>query len=147
MIALGFLVILGAFFGYYFGSGKFYEQRQKDIAFKDATNCNLHLNSCKVSFDKEKEVVMDISNRPMESKKELIYQVRTVGFDDKDMLVSIVGVNMNMGLFEKKLIKNDNNFYEAHLALPSCINGLMKWKISVISKKEKLGANFIVDIE
>ena len=133
---------------YYFGSGKFYEQRQKDIIFKETSSlCDLHLNSCNVSFDEEKSISLNIENKPLFSNEELLYVVNASGFEDNELLLSIVGVKMNMGLFEQRLIKKQDGIYEGKLLLPACMSGLMKWKISVISQKDSLGANFIIDLK
>ena len=133
---------------YYFGSGRFYEQRQKDIVFKEMlSSCDLHTDSCSVDFDSNKSITLNIENKPLFSQKELLYLVKTEGFSDDKLLLSVVGVKMNMGLFEKKFVKNLDGVYEAKLFLPSCVSGLMKWKISIISPKEGIGANFIIDLE
>lgn len=142
------LVIIVAIIGiYYIGSGKIYKKTKEDIVFKDSLpTCDLHSSICKIEFDDQKRIGLNILNKPLSSNKELIYQVMTEGFDDNNLYISIVGVEMNMGLHEKKLIKN-NDVYEATISLPACKSGHMIWEVSVISNKEKIGARYILGVK
>lgn len=142
LIALVFGIVL-----YFFGTGEFYKARQYNIFFQDANlDCDLHKSACTVFFDKNKTIELKIDNQPLKPGKILKYIVKTTNINNDELLISIVGVNMNMGLFEYELAKKNENTYEANGILPNC-TGKMIWKISVIAKQQEIGANFILELE
>ncbi|MFV0481766.1 MAG: hypothetical protein ACK5LP_07250 [Campylobacteraceae bacterium] len=141
------ILIIGAIL-FFVGSGKFYDSKNSDIIFKDdITKCDLHVKSCEMVFEGDKTISLELGGKPLKAGKSLKYSIKTKGFSDKEFFVSVVGVNMNMGLFEFVAKKINEGEYEANALLPTCISGRMTWKISVISKKEKIGANYILELE
>ncbi|MDR0407499.1 MAG: hypothetical protein LBH45_01070 [Campylobacteraceae bacterium] len=137
------LVALGIFL---FQSGKIYHFLQKDITFYEAqTECDLHINSCEAVLKDGRSIIFDI-DKPFKAGEEMNFSIQAGDFKDNELLAQIYGLNMNMGIFEYSLAKTGENNFQGKALLPTCMSGKMNWKINIISKKDNVGASFMLEL-
>ncbi|MDR1460409.1 MAG: hypothetical protein LBI78_02045 [Campylobacteraceae bacterium] len=142
-----FLVLILAAVGIFlFQSGRIYSFFQKGIVFYEAqTKCDLHVSSCEIILEDGKNITLDI-DKPFKAGEDMSFNVQADGFEDDEFLVQIYGLHMDMGIFEYSLAKANENNYKGKALLPTCMNGKMSWKVNIISKKDNIGASFILEL-
>jgi hypothetical protein len=145
LLFAAFLIIITAGIFAIF-SDKIYSFFGSGTAFKEAVaDCDLHEGFCKVVFEDGKSIELDIS-KPIKAGEQFTLNVHAAGFEDDKLEASIYGLNMNMGVFNYTLGKNEEGFYSGEGMLPTCMHGKMEWKINIISKQENIGASFILEL-
>ncbi|MDR1285685.1 MAG: hypothetical protein LBJ88_05760 [Campylobacteraceae bacterium] len=140
------VLILAALGVFLFQSGKIHSFLQKDITFYETqTECDLHISSCEVVLGNDKSIILDI-DKPFGAGENMNFNIQADGFKDDELLARIYGTSMDMGIFEYSLAKMSENSYQGKALLPTCMHGKMSWKINIISKKDNVGASFILEL-
>ncbi|MDR2080947.1 MAG: hypothetical protein LBP54_03550 [Campylobacteraceae bacterium] len=144
-VSIILVLVIAALGVFLFQSGKIYSLFQKDIVFYNAkSECDLHASTCEVVLE-DKKITLDI-DKPIKAGEEMTFNIQTDGFEDDELLAQIYGINMNMGIFEYILKKTDNKNYQGKALVPACMMGKMSWQVNIISKRENIGASFVLEL-
>ncbi|MDR2635730.1 MAG: hypothetical protein LBC08_02745 [Campylobacteraceae bacterium] len=145
-VSIVVVLVIAALAAFLFQSGKIYSLFQKDIQFFEAkTACDLYVGSCEVILHNDKTITLNI-DKPFSAGKAMNFNVRAEGFEDDEFFVQIYGLNMDMGIFEYPLVKTDSGSYVSKVFVPTCMGGKMSWQVNIISKKENIGAGFVLEL-
>ena len=102
-----------------------------------ASDCDLRQQSCTVDIG-EASITLDIQPRDIRSLTPLNYQVSIEGAEPSQVVISLQGSEMYMGINQTELspVEGEPGVFEGQGELAICTTGEMKWRLTVSAKTE-----------
>jgi len=135
IVAAYFLIDVNKVQAMIYGEGEFITQDSQ---------CDLRKGPCEVTIQDETQFSFEIVQKDIPIMKPLTFRVTSSIDSTDDLKLIIYATNMNMGIYELKLLPKGNGLYEAIGTLPTCPIGKMDWNVDIPVQKisKKIGARF-----
>lgn len=108
-----------------------------NITMRPTKACDMHTEDCIFKVPKLGKAIVKISPRPIQLNKSLKLEVKTDFSDDVEVWIDFLGLDMEMG-FNRTKLKFKDNKYQADGYLPTCTEKKMRWKATVLIKKNDI---------
>jgi len=131
--AIVLLVIVGAALG--FKTQHISEPSLQLVAALDP-DCDLRAGPCVSPLSDGRSVSFSIEPRSIPPLVPLLLRVDTIGFDAREVRVSLNGVGMQMGFNQVDLGRHPQGYFSATGSLSVCIRDVMEWEavVTVVSE-------------
>lgn len=131
-----YLLLLGGFIlAIWLGASMFSLPNKESPGY--ASDCDLRQQSCKVDIG-EASLTLDIQPREIRSLTPLNYQVSIEGTNVSQVMISLQGSEMYMGINQTELspVAGKPGVFKGQGELAVCTTGEMKWRLTVSAKTE-----------
>jgi hypothetical protein len=93
--------------------------------------CDVGKQICSVALPDGGSLALDLGPRPLLASRPLQLEVAAVGLSTRKVVVSIVGVSMNMMETRAELARTGDASWHGEMSLPACSSGPMAWQANI----------------
>lgn len=100
--------------------------------------CNLQRQPlCAAVLPEGGRVELSMGTQPVPMITPFMVKLRVTGFVPDRVIVDFSGVDMNMGLNRREMVRRADASYEAEMSLPVCVTGQMDWQVTLLLERGK----------